>query len=305
MVNDNIKMAVLGGDRRQIYALAALAKEGRKISVLGLPNDCAPDLCGAEITFEEDIESALRGASVILLPFPTSTDGVRINSPLDRTGELADVKLSTVSKLADTACVVIGGKIPPAFQILANERGLVVYDMLSSEAFEIKNAYITAEAALSIAMNSLSKNICGARVAVTGFGRIAKQLSRLLHSLGAHVTVAARKESDLAYAETLGYSCLKIEGERWNDALVHGYDIVYNTVPHRIFDREFLLAVDKKTLLVELASVPGGFDICAAQEFGTNISWALSLPGKYAPESAGAIIAECVESVVSKEVCGI
>lgn len=305
MVNDNIKMAVLGGDRRQSYALTALAKEGRKISVLGLPNDCASDTRGTEITFEDNIESALRGASVILLPFPTSTDGVRINCPLDSTGVLSDVKLSTITKLADKDCVVIGGKIPLAFGVLANERGLVVCDMLSSEAFEIKNAYITAEAALSIAMNSLSKNIRGARVAVTGFGRIAKQLSRLLGTLGAQVTVAARKDSDLAYASTLGYSCIKIEGERWNNELIHGYDIVYNTVPHRIFDREFLLAVDKKTLLVELASVPGGFDICAAQEFGTNISWALSLPGKYAPESAGAIIAEFVEAVVSKEVYGI
>ena len=77
--------------------------------------------------------------------------------------------------------------------------------------------------------------------------------------------------------------------------------MLFNTVPHTIFDREFLREVDKKTLLVELASVPGGFDICAAQELGTNISWALSLPGKYAPESAGAIIAECVEMLMAKE----
>ncbi len=305
MVYDDIKMAVLGGDRRQIYALSALARKGRKISVVGLPKDMVADVCDGELTFEDDIARALEGASVILLPFPTSADGVRINCPLDRTGVLADVKLSTLAKLADKESLVIGGKIPPAFARLAEECGLRVCDMLSVEAFEIKNAYITAEAALSIGMNSLSKNVCGSRVAVTGFGRIAKQLSRLLASLGAHVTVAARKESDLAFAETLGYSCLKIEGERWNYALASGYDIVYNTVPYRIFDREFLGAVDKKTLLVELASVPGGFDICAAQELGTNISWALSLPGKYAPESAGAIIAECAEKLVAEEVRGI
>ena len=305
MVNDNIKMAVIGGDRRQIYALAALAKEGRKISVLGLPKDMVADVCDGDVTFEEDLGQALCGASVILLPFPTSTDGVRINCPLDRTGTLADVKLSTLVRLAEPSAAVIGGKIPPTFEKLAVEKGLRVNDMLSVEAFEIKNAYITAEAALSIAMNSISKNICGARVAVTGFGRIAKQLARLLAALGAHVTVAARKESDLAFAGTLGYSCLKIEGDRWNDSLLCGYDIVYNTVPHRIFDRDFLLALDKKTLLIELASVPGGFDICAAQELGTNISWALSLPGKYAPESAGAIIAECVGKLVPKEVGGI
>ena len=294
MVNDNIKMAVLGGDRRQIYALRALAEKGFHISVMGLPKEMLYEVCEVNLTFEDSLEEALSGASVILLPFPTSTDGVRIICPLDRTGTLSDVKLATLARLADENATVIGGKIPRTFASLAEARGLSVCDMLSVEAFEIKNAYITAEAALSIAMNSLSKNICGARVAVTGFGRIAKQLSRLLASLGAHVTVAARKDSALAFAETLGYSCLKIEGERWSDALTGGYDIIFNTVPHTIFDRAFLLSVDKKTLLIELASVPGGFDITAAQELGSNISWALSLPGKYAPESAGEIIFECV-----------
>ena len=67
-----------------------------------------------------------------------------------------------------------------------------------------------------------------------------------------------------------------------------------------IFDRDFLCKVDRDTLLVELASVPGGFDICAARELGANISWALSLPGKYAPESAGAIIAESVLKILKE-----
>ena len=302
MVNDNIKMAVLGGDRRQIYALRSLAEKGFHISVMGLPKEMVCEVCELDLNFEDSLEAALSGASVILLPFPTSTDGVRINCPLDRAGTLSDVKLATLARLADEKATVIGGKIPPAFASVAESRGLSVRDMLSVEAFEIKNAYITAEAALSIAMNSLSKNVCGSRVAVTGFGRIAKQLSRLLSSLGAHVSVAARRDSALAFAETLGYTCLKIEGERWSDALADGYDIIFNTVPHTIFDRDFLLSVDKRTLLIELASVPGGFDITAAQELGSNISWALSLPGKYAPESAGEIISECVMKLLMEVV---
>jgi dipicolinate synthase subunit A len=166
------------------------------------------------------------------------------------------------------------------------------------EGFEMKNAYISAEAATSIAMNSLSKNIRGAKIAVTGFGRISKHLCRLLSLLGADVTACARRLSDLVYAETLGYATLMIKGERWCDSLAKGYDMIFNTVPDRIFDRVFLSSADKKTLMVELASAPGGFDIGAAQEFGSNLSWALSLPGKYAPESAGKLIAECVEALL-------
>jgi dipicolinate synthase subunit A len=171
---------------------------------------------------------------------------------------------------------------------------------LSLESFEISNAYTTAEAAHSVAMNSLSVNISEASFAVTGFGRISKHLCRLLSLLGAHVTVAARKEADLAWARSLGYGALRVSGEEWSDPLTSGYNIIFNTVPNIIFNREFFKKIDKNTLLIELASMPGGFDICAAREMGANISWALSLPGKYAPQSAGRIISEGVLQILKE-----
>ena len=302
MVSDDIKIAVVGGDRRQIYALAALLREGRNFSCIGLPEKTVREVCGEGVTVCENIEQTLSDATFVLLPFPTSPDGVRITCPLDSEGFLSEVKLATLLRIVPPSAVIIGGKLPPAFVMQAKDKGFCVYDMLTADAFEIKNAYITAEAAISIAMNSLSKNICGSRIAITGFGRISKQLARLLLALGADVSVAARKERDLAFAETLGCKTIKIEGDRWSDVLVSGFDVIYNTVPSKIFDREFLLAVDKKTLLVELASMPGGFDICAVHELGANLSWALSLPGKYAPESAGKIVAECAEKIISGEV---
>ena len=154
-------------------------------------------------------------------------------------------------------------------------------------------------------MNSLKCTVSGANIAITGYGRISKQLSRLFCSLGAKVTIAARKDGDLALAETLGYNTVRISGENWSKPLAHGYDIIFNTVPHKIFNRDFLLEVDKSTLLVELASVPGGFDIPAVHELGSNICWAPSLPGKYAPESAGRLIADSIIEIISKEVDGI
>jgi dipicolinate synthase subunit A len=51
-------------------------------------------------------------------------------------------------------------------------------------------------------------------------------------------------------------------------------------------------------LIIELASSPGGVDVCAARELCANVMWAPSLPGKYAPESAGRIICECVLDVL-------
>ena len=300
---ENINVTFLGGDRRQVYAVRYLAKAFGAVKICGISEDLIKSVCRdstENVRYADRAENALKEASVIILPVPASSDGVHLNAPLDNTGALSEFKLSGIVRLCDKDTVVIGGKFPEVFVNLAREKGLKVYDLLSLEGFEIANAYTTAEAALSIALNSLTVNLKDARIAVTGFGRISKHLCRLLSLIGARVTVAARKEGDIAWARTLGYQTVKIVGESWSDALTNDYNIIYNTVPSMIFDREFLSKVDRDTLLVELASVPGGFDVCAARELGANISWALSLPGKYAPKSAGTIIAESVIEILKE-----
>jgi dipicolinate synthase subunit A len=47
--------------------------------------------------------------------------------------------------------------------------------------------------------------------------------------------------------------------------------------------------------------VPGGVDFAAAKERGINAIWALSLPGKYAPETAGKIIADTLDELFEIE----
>ena len=126
---------------------------------------------------------------------------------------------------------------------------------------------------------------------------------RLLKSLGSEVTVAARKESDLAWAFSVGCNVLRLDGKgNALNRLAHGFDVIYNTVPHWLFDRSFLESADRSTFIIDLASVPGGVDVCAAKELGSNVLWATSLPGKYAPVSAGNLIASCVDGILREEV---
>lgn len=77
--------------------------------------------------------------------------------------------------------------------------------------------------------------------------------------------------------------------------------MIFNTVPSRIFDSEVLNATDEGILFVDLASVPGGVDFASAKSKGIDAVWALSLPGKYAPESAGNIIADVLDELFESE----
>lgn len=288
---------MLGGDQRQLAVAERLTERYEDIKVWGLSAVALKDI--DRVREVQGIAEATEGADVILLPLPASVDGTTLNSPLAATSER--VRMSRIAEMAQEGALIIGGKIPDAFARTAEKRGLTVKDYFDSEDFQIKNAYTTAEAALSIAMNALDKNIRGARVAITGYGRIAKHLATLLMSIGARVTVAARRESDISFAESFGCDAKRIvEGASWWRELTSGYDVIYNTVPTWIFGRDFLSAVDKKTLIVDLASAPGGVDIRAAKELGSNVSWATSLPGKYAPRSAGEIIAACVLRIIEE-----
>ena len=292
-LNKNIKTAFLGGDMRSAIAAVKLADEMNIYAwkVPGVEGEESVSCCS-------DISGALCDANAVVLPLPASLDGEILNCKCE--GE--KIFLEDIIDKLHSECLLIGGRIPQKIKEYAAKKGIKFIDYFESESFQIKNAYTTAEAALNIAMNSLLKNIRGSRIAVTGYGRISKQLVRLLLSMDARVTLAARKESDLTWAKLSGCETLKIGDQDSVYQLCKGYDIIFNTVPYLLFDEDFLIKVDKKTLLIELASTPGGIDVSAAKKLKSAVLWAASLPGKYAPESAGELVADCVRDIIEAEV---
>jgi len=296
MINHK-KIAVLGGDQRQWYAARWLSEHGYHLSLWGMREPLGENTYALHP--QAVLMEAMADAVAVVLPLPASTDGVYLQHNPEAGEER--MSLRTVLQLLPKDCILIGGKLPEAFAAEAEARGHRVCDYFENEAFQIKNAYITAEAAMSIAMNHLTKNLRDAHIAITGYGRIAEQLADLLLRLRVHVTVVARRESDLAWAESRGCKTLWLRSPRAIDELLSGYDILYNTVPSWLFGREFLERVDRRMLYVELASAPGGIDVCAAREMALPVFWASSLPGKYAPVSAGELIGECVLKILEEE----
>ena len=279
-----IKIAFLGGDMRLATAIRRLAKEDCEIFVWKVPSCTGSD----NIHESDTMYRAISGVSAVVLPLPSSTDGVTLNRATD--DNESKTALSLIADAIDTECIIIGGKLPRSFCDYAALKGIRTFDYFESEDFQIKNAYTTAEAALNIAMNNLSKNIRGSSFAITGYGRISKQLAKLILALGGKVTVAARKDSDLTWARLEGCDTVKLKDGEAIKRLCDGYDVIFNTVPSWLFDEQFLKKVDKRTLIIELASAPGGIDISEAKKQKSNVLWAASLPGKYAPESAGELI---------------
>lgn len=289
-INTQKNIVFVGGDARQITAARMLSLRGWRVSTF-LGGDF-------DVAFEryETLEAALMDADTVVLPLPVSVDAKSLNAPFL---ENEQITLSRIVDALSQKQTVIGGRIPEDMVRALGDKGITVIDYFKSEAFQIENAYTTSEAALSIAMNNLKRNIRGARFAVMGYGRIARTLTELLIKLGGKVCVLARKESDLAWARIAGAKVMRITSENIKE-LADGYDVIFNTVPSWLFFEEFLSRVDKNTLIIDLASSPGGVDVSAAKKLNSRVLWASSLPGKYAPESAGELIADCIGDIISE-----
>lgn len=288
-MNIEMKTAFIGGDARQHTAAVKLADLGRFVTFFG------GDFEKCErIRYFSSLDEAINDAQIVILPLPASVDGSNLNAPFFSGGQ---IKLAYIIDRLKDGVLLIGGRIPEKTLEEASKKGIRVIDYFVSEEFQIKNAYTTAEAALCIAMNNLKKNIKDSRFAITGYGRIAKCLSNLLLKLDANVCVLARKESDLAWARLSGARTQKLDLKAI-DSLESGYDVIFNTVPAWLFGENFLIQMSKKTQIIDLASSPGGVDISAAKKIGANVVWASSLPGKYAPESAGDLIFDCIKGII-------
>lgn len=163
-------------------------------------------------------------------------------------------------------------------------------DLLTDEGYLASNAAITAECALRVAGQHLPTTLSDARILILGWGRIGKCLSLLLQKIGTDVTIAARSRKDCAMAGALGLRANDFSTLR---KCLSGYTLVFNTVPELVLRKEDT-APCKRCILIDLASKPG--------IEGDNVLIARGLPGVYAPESSGKLIADTILRL-SGEVC--
>ena len=271
---------VVGGDMRQAKLAELLAEDGHTVHTWALE--------GAEEAVEpaERLEEA-RLADCVILPLPAAGEGGRLNAPLSA----LHPSLEEVLDALRPGQVVCAGKVGPGLRALAEERGLRLFDYFLREELAVANAVPTAEGAVQLAMEELPVTLHGARVLVIGFGRLGRALAPRLSALGARVTVAARKWSDLAWIKVSGW-----EGEHSGQlkGWLCAYDLIINTVPALILDEGCLHDLKPGCLVLDLASKPGGVDFGAARRLGVPAIWALSLPGKVAPVTAGVIVRDTV-----------
>lgn len=241
-------VSVIGGDLRSTVLAELLMKDGYDVTVYGFDKDIGTDGMRAAESLQEALE-----AEIIVLPIPASSDGVAINAPF----AAKPILLKDFFALMGASKLVLAGHISPSLAASFDREGIACIDYYNREELMVKNAVPTAEGAIEIALSEMPVTLADSSALIVGYGRIGKILAKILLALGAEVTVSARRWGDLAWIEALGAKSVhtsKIAAD------IGKYDVIFNTVPSVVLGEDALAAMAPDSLIIDLASVPGGAD---------------------------------------------
>ena len=275
---DKRNILFIGGDERQLYCAKSLYDCGYEVSLFGFEKaEHIPE----ELMVFHNPKIAVILADVIVLPTPFTIDSY-LFAPLSE----RKLKKEEILPFITEDKIVFGGKYDAQTKKYLEAKHVPLTDFLSLESVTLSNAYLTAEGPVEKLMACTGRALFSQSVLIIGFGRIAKQLLRLLSAFKMNITVAARKKSDLTFAKLLGAKPKSIA--QLGD--LSGYDLIINTVPAKLF----------KNSVIEALKVPY-IDLALKADY-ENLNYIAfsSVPGKYAPESAGELFAQIVSEQLAE-----
>ncbi len=287
----NFKIAVLGGDSRELILIKELASLGAKVLLVGY------DLIQLSEAFTKtDLRTALCQADALILPMSGVDEDGKIKAVFAK--ESLVVKSDEFNFVKHTT-PILSGILSAYLRDLKEVFNLNIIATAELDEIAILNSIPTAEGAIEIAICEMKITLHGSDALVLGFGRVGKTLARMLKGIGAKVSVAARKTVDLARVTEQGYEVLTYQSISDN---IGRMDVIFNTVPSLVLTGSLLERLNPATVIIDLASNPGGVDINSAAQFGVKVIHALGLPGKTAPLTAGKILGKAYPQIILGEI---
>lgn len=269
---------VIGGDGRYRWAVKCLRDSGIPVKTWGVPG---------EKNQAHHLSEALQEANLVLLSMkPFDRDVLTVGE------ESLDAGL--LPKLLGMGATLVAGSFPTDLEAWLQDQGIKCVSFLELESYLLKNAAVTAEGAVYLALEAMDRTLFGAKALVIGWGRIGRFLAEKLRALGADVTVAVRKTEQKAELELLGFA---VEDTGKYAKGLDEYDLVINTVPKQVVTSAQFETIKPECVVIELASLPGGFP----REHLSRVIMGQALPGETAPRTAGENLTAAVFSCLSGE----
>ena len=292
-MNKNKVIGIMACDLRQVYMAQFIMNKGYLVNLICSENlaqdkkfkDIINRLIGSnthnKLHVICDIDEFIRLSQVIVTPIPFNkiSEFIIIPKFIHLLEEKEDKSM----------CWLYTGYIEDEFRSSLEDKKINYIDNSKCEKLTIYNSIATAEGIIAEAIINKNTNIHGSQVLVLGYGRCGKTLALKLKGLNANVSVCARREEDLAMAYSVGYNTVDLHNLIM---AINKYEYIFNTIPYMILDEAMLQKVSSNSLILDIASTPGGVDKNAACKYGISVKHILGIPGKYSPKASGVALAK-------------
>lgn len=267
---------------RQIYCAAKLAQR-YNISITGFDTKAIPSSLRQYVCNFPQEESF----DYTVLPVQPLASDNSVSTPFG----LPVTAESIASSVRKGGTVIIGRTHPGLAELFPYQK---IKSYLDRKELLLKNAVLTAEGAVQIALEKLDISLNELSVLIVGLGRIGTSLALILRGFGADISAAVRSPEAEAKAHMLGIKAVSANNLDGN------FSLVFNTAPSAVFTDKNIDIFKNDTLFIELASDAAGFDPAVVSMLGSRLICANGLPGKTAPLSAGEIIADAVTAIIEE-----
>lgn len=199
------------------------------------------------------------------------------------------ITLEDIKRLKEGSAV-FGGRAEQDAKIHMSQSGISYFNLLKDETFTVKNTLPTAEGALSLLIENTDQTLKELSIFILGYGRVGKALAGLLSALGCRLSIYSMEENERAHAFFVAQT-IYADPHHLKEA-----NVIFNTVPATILHDEDFDHLSQETLLIDLAS---GDYLELNRRTNIRTIKASGLPGKYAPQSAGLYMKECILSILN------
>ena len=187
---------------------------------------------------------------------------------------------------------MLGGCFLPEQKKILEARGIRYLDFMEDAVVTEENAVATAEGVVAELVAHSPYNIEGSKVIVTGYGYCGKAIAKKLSSLGARVTVLARRSEARKQAKQDGFYAADFA---FGPEEAMGAVMLVNTVPAPVVGKLLIHELPRDAYILDIASKPGGTDFACAKECGISADLVLGIPGRFSPKASAYILSRAME----------
>lgn len=287
-----LRIVFLGGDARQVEVINKCIELDASVRLVGFDKlENSP----SGVRHEALSSVLLQEADIIVMPVIGCDDNGIIAAPFG-SGDLV-MKQELFMAIREGA-LVYTGMAKSLLRRMSTEYGFRLIELLDRDDVAIYNSIPTAEGALMMAIQNTDITIHDSTCVVLGIGRTGFTLAKTLQGLGAKIRVGVRREADAARAAVMGWEPFMT---RDLTAYTSDIDLIFNTIPTMIITAQIISKLPRRTVIIDLASAPGGTDFRFAEKRGIKALLAPGLPGIVAPKTAGIIIANTLCQSIMEE----